>query len=129
MFQNLKFNENIDSIFSRQGSVLLACQSQKREGIFREYFGALQRGQGRRGFNNIYTLRQKCFLFVCSSYRGLKKNIMLCQRVLNAWHCLVVFTKKYISDFLVCTESCTQPYIMKMAIYPDHLPQRGVVWL
>ena len=40
---------------SRQGSVLLACQSQ-REGIFREYFGGLQRGRGRRGFNNIYTL-------------------------------------------------------------------------
>ena len=35
------------------------------------------------------------------------------------------FPKEYISDFLVCTKSCTQPYIMKMAIFPDHLAQGG----
>ena len=41
------------------------------------------------------------------------------------------FPKEYISDFLVCTKSCTQPYIMKMAIYPDHLAQGGgaLVWV
>ena len=37
------------------------------------------------------------------------------------------FPKEYISDFLVCTRSWAQPYIMKMAIFPDHLAQRALV--
>ena len=37
------------------------------------------------------------------------------------------FPKEYISEFLVCTESCAQPYIMKMVILPDHLA-RGEGW-
>ena len=48
--ENLNWFHSIklDSIFSRQGSVLLVCQSQ-REGIFREYFGGTSEGAGAAG--------------------------------------------------------------------------------
>ena len=112
VFQAIKL-DSIQSIFSCQGSVLLACQSQ-REGIFREYFGGLQRGRGRRGFNNIYTLnmvRSKCFLFVANSTLRLIQFNIIVPLALILTELEETFTKEYISDFLVCTKSCTQPYI------------------
>ena len=132
--ENLNWFHSIklDSIFSRQGSVLLVCQSQ-REGIFREYFGGLQRGRGRRGFNNIYTLNivpyhQKCFLFVCSSYRGLKKNIISCQRVSNActaWW----FLLRNILVIFCCVQDSVHGLLNENGNIPRPLSPEGVVWV
>ena len=109
--------------FSRQGSVSLSFL-----GDFR-----LQRGRGRRGFNNIYTLNivpyhQKCFLFVCSSYRGLKKNIISCQRVSNActaWW----FLLRNILVIFCCVQDSVHGLLNENGNIPRPLSPEGVVWV
>ena len=95
--------------------------------------GGLQRGRGRRGFNNIYTLNivpyhQKCFLFVCSSYRGLKKNIISCQRVSNActaWW----FLLRNILVIFCCVQDSVHGLLNENGNIPRPLSPEGVVWV
>ena len=91
------------------------------------------RGRGRRGFNNIYTLNivpyhQKCFLFVCSSYRGLKKNIISCQRVSNActaWW----FLLRNILVIFCCVQDSVHGLLNENGNIPRPLSPEGVVWV
>ena len=95
--------------------------------------GGLQRGRGRRGFNNIYTLNivpyhQKCFLFVCSSYRGLKKNIISCQRYSNActaWW----FLLRNILVIFCCVQDSVHGLLNENGNIPRPLSPEGVVWV
>ena len=65
----------LDSIFSRQGSVSLACQSQ-REGLFREYFGDFRGGGGDGGLT-IFTLK-KCYFSLSILHTEAWKRILCC---------------------------------------------------
>ena len=74
--------------------------------IFRE-------GAGAAGFNNIYpkdrTIRSKVFSLCVFFIQMLEKEYYFVPKGFKRMHCLVVFTKKYISDFLLCTRFCTWP--------------------
>ena len=133
MSHSVSFNNIIRFNNIQSFHVKVAYQLVKR-GNFCEILGDFRRGGGGGGLTiftlNIVRSEQKCFLFVANSTLRLIQFNIIVLLALILTELEETFPKEYISDFLVCTKSCTQPYIMKMAIYPDHLAQGGaLVWV